>query len=248
MDAADVQAQEDEATAWERLAGFYAVLGNTERALAAARTAVERWTAIGDRSAKTKAGRRRLALAMLRCGDLLVETRQFGTAREWYEKAAKEVEAPAGDRLLEAVAKQVARQQEYLKAVEAVLVNPRAVMDAPADVRVPALRTAVNIELRAEHPTTAAAIAAQLVKFAKAPADLFTAARAFAGCAAAERGTEGAKDEYAADAVGQLKRAIAAGFRDTSALTAPEWDAVRKRAKEFAKVAEELEKLKGAGK
>ena len=111
-------------------------------------------------------------------------------------------------------------------------------------MRVAALRTVAVIELRADHPVTAAAAAAHLAKIAADPADVFAAARSFAGCAAAARGTEGAKDSYAADAVAQLRRAIATGFRDVDALTAPEWDAVRKRAKDFAKAQAELERLR----
>jgi serine/threonine protein kinase len=245
LDPANAQAREDEATATERLASFYAATGNTDRALVSARVAVDMWTVVGDGEERTKAGRRRLALAMLRCGDMSVEGREFRTASDWYAKAKKEVSAPAGDLLLDQVGKQVAEQQEYMKAVQAALVRPVDVMEAPASVRVPALRTAINIELRADHPTTAGAAATQLVKIATAPADIFAAARAFACCAAANRGTDDAKNDYATDAVVQLKRAITEGFRDAGALSGPEWDAVRKRAKDFAQVRDELEKMKG---
>jgi hypothetical protein len=134
-------------------------------------------------------------------------------------------------------------QQQYLDAVEAGLANPTGLSDYPEAVRIAALKTVANLELRADHPTNAAGAAIQLAKIAKTPADVFAVARAFAGCAAAARGTDDAKDAYAADAVAHLKRAIAEGFRDAEALTGPEWDAVRKRAKEFAKVQVELEKL-----
>lgn len=243
VDTANVQAKEDEAAAWERLAGFYAALGNTDRALASARTAVVIWTTLGDEAAKSKAGRRRIALARIRCGDINVEIRKFAEARDWYKKAAADAKEP-GDPLLEKVAKQVSEHQEYLDAVESVLANPANAKDVPERVRSAALKTAANLELRADHPTNAGAIATHLAKGAKNPDDAFAAAGVLAGCASATRGTEKAKDEYAADAVAQLKRAIEIGFRDADALAAPEWSAVRKRAKDFAKVQAELEKLK----
>jgi hypothetical protein len=102
------------------------------------------------------------------------------------------------------------------------------------------------LELRVDHPVTADAVATRLAKVATTPADKFAAAKVFAGCAASGRPGAGARDGYAADAVAQLKLAVAAGFRDAGALSAPEWDAVRERAPEFAKVRAELErKLKG---
>jgi tetratricopeptide (TPR) repeat protein len=244
VDAANVQAKEDEADAWERLASFYAALGTADRALAAARSAVDRWTAIGDGSAKTKAGRRRLALAMLRCGDINVEVRQFPAAAKWYAQAADEVAPFAADPLLGPVAKLVAEQQAYLSAVKAGLVNAADAADAPAAVRVRALRTVAAIEVRADHPTAAAAAAAQLARVATTAEDRFAAAAAYAGCAAAARGTEDAKADYAAKAVEHLKRAVDAGFRDANALAAPEWEAVRKRVKEFAAVRDGLETLR----
>src|SRR5699024_2291536 len=122
LDDANVQAQEDEAAAWERLAGFFAARGHTDRALAASRTAVEKWQAIAKGTdVKTKAGRRRLALAMLRCGDINIEAGSLGTARDWYKQAAEETEGAAGDPLLAPVAELVARQQLFLDAVEAGL-------------------------------------------------------------------------------------------------------------------------------
>lgn len=241
VDAADVQAKEDEATAWERLAGFYARLGNSDRAMEAARTAVDQWTAIAA-VAKTKADRRRLALAMLRCGDISAEVKQLKTARQWYAKAADQANVP-GDPLLGPVAKRAAEQLVYADAVEAGLKDPAAVLDAPAAARVPALRTVATIELRADHPTTAATAAALLAKESRAADDLFAAARTFAGCAAVTRLGKDTRTGYAADAVVALRRATAAGFRDPDALTAPEWDAVAPLAPDFAKAREELLKL-----
>ncbi len=241
VDAANLQAKEDEATAWERLAGFYARQNNSERALAAAKTAVEQWTAIAA-FAKTKSDRRRLALAMLRCGDISTEIRQLPTARDWYKRAAEQANAPA-DPLLGPVAKRAAEQQSYVDAVEAGLKNPNAVLDAPEAVRVPALRTVATIELRADHPTTAASAATLLAKEAKLADDLFAAARTFAGTTTAARLSKDVKDDYAAQAVAALERAIAAGFRDADSLTAPEWDAVRTHAPAFTKVRAGLLKL-----
>ncbi len=255
VDVQNVQAQEDEAAAWERLAGFYASVHNPDRALAAARTAVEKWAAIAKGvDAKTKAGRRRLALAMLRVGDLNTEVQQFGDARQWYEKAEQEAAAEASDPLLANVREQARDQQEYLKAVEAGLKHPKSVLTAPEKVRSPALQTVVKLALRTDDVTTAYVAALELVTLAakadKAtkPATTFAAAAALAGCAAARRGDEKTKQEYAEEALAQLELAIAAGFRNAEALADPDWDAVRTRAKSFAKVQKELEALRDAGK
>jgi hypothetical protein len=143
----------------------------------------------------------------------------------------------------------VAAQEEYLSAVEAGLQNPANVLKFPLGVRAAALRTVTALELRAEHPTTAATAAEYLAKVAATSAETFAAARAFAGCAAAPGITSATvKDQYAAEAVKHLKTAVAAGWRDTDALSAPEWDTVRKRAPEFAKVQAEVEKLRDGGK
>jgi hypothetical protein len=56
------------------------------------------------------------------------------------------------------------------------------------------------------------------------------------------------KDQHAAEAVKHLKAAVAAGWGDVEALSAPEWDVVRQRAPEFAKVQAEVEKLRDKGK
>ena len=97
---------QDEAAAWERLAVFYASLGHNARALTAARTAVDLWSSIFNGiDTKTKAGRQRLALAMLRCGDIYAEVRQLSVARDWYKKAAEEVKGDPKDPLLGPVAK-----------------------------------------------------------------------------------------------------------------------------------------------
>src|SRR5262249_15381440 len=173
VDNANVQAREDLAAAADRLASFYAALGQTDRALASARTAVTLWTTIGDGSEKTKAGRRRIALARLRCGDINVEVRKFNEAREWYKKAAEGVKTTnePSDPLLEQVAKRVSEQQEYLDAVESVLANPNNAKDMPERIRVAVLKTAANLELRADHPTNAGALGIQLSRIATAPAD-----------------------------------------------------------------------------
>jgi serine/threonine protein kinase len=243
IDAGNLQAKEDEAYAWERLASFYAARGYTDRALVSAKNAVELWAAIANITReKTKAGRQRLALAMLRYGDISADMLQLGDAREWYKKAAKEVEGESKDPLLGPVADLVKTQQEFLEAVEAVLKNPPTVMTFSEKVRVPALRTVAMIELRADHHVNADAIARQLAKIAKIPADKFAVARIYAVCAAIPRVNDDTRKYYATDAVKYLKLAIDADFRDFSALSTPEWDAVRQLVPEFAKVRRELEK------
>jgi serine/threonine protein kinase len=246
VDALNVQAKEDEAAAWERLAGFYAARGQTDMALAATRRVVELWTAIGQASAKTKAGSRRLALALIRCGDVSVESRQFRAARDWYAQAEQALGATAGDPLLEPVAKRVREQREYLEAVETLLGRPAGAEQVPARVRAAALRAVATLELRADHPTGAASAATYLAKYAASADDAFAAARALAGVAA--RTKEPVRTEYANDAVAQLRVAIAWGFRDADALAEPEWDTVRARAPDFPKARAELEKLRNGGK
>jgi serine/threonine protein kinase len=270
VDAANVQALEDEAAAWERLAGFYAAVGNPERGLAAARKAVELWGAIGDRSTKTRAGRARLARALLRCGDITVEQRQFRTAAEWYDRAGAEVGTPApDDPLLRAVAKQVDEQREYLAAVQNGLANPMAVRTAPEAVRAPALRTIMNLELRAGHTTTAGAAAEELGRIAKTAADTFAVARTFAACAAAARNPR-TKKEYADDAFRLVRDALVAesgaawagapargllnAFADVraikaraaDALTGPDWEPLRKESPAFEQLQQELQKWREA--
>jgi hypothetical protein len=245
-----VQAKEDEAAAWERLAGFYAARGQTARALAASRTAVERWQAIAKGTGvKTKAGRRRLALAMLRAGDINIEAGQLNTARDWYRQAAEETDGAGADPLLAPVAELIARQRLFLDAVEAGLKNPVDVLKFPEGVRAAALRTVGVLELRADHPVNAWAAARQLAKIAANAGDKFAAAGILAGCAAANRGTDTAKAGYAADAVKQLRLAVADGFKDAEALAEPEWETVCKLAPaDFAKAQAELEKKAQEGK
>src|SRR5262249_32010123 len=138
----------------------------------------------------------------------------------------------------------------FVDAVEIGLVNPAAVLQAAKEVRVPALRTVAMLELRAEHPITADAVARQLAKIAEKPADKFAVASIFAGCSAVPRLDDPARKAYAIDAVKALKLAVDADFQDISALNAPEWDVVRQNApEEFVKVRRELEKkLKVEGK
>src|SRR5205823_5789039 len=96
--------------------------------------------------------------------------------------------------------------------------------------------------------TTAYVAALQLKKVATDGPEKYAVARVLAGCAAARPGTEKVKQEYADEAVAQLKDAIASKFRNAGALNDPEWDAVKTRAKEFAAVQAELEKLGADGK
>jgi serine/threonine protein kinase len=241
-DAGNVQAREDEATAWERLAGFFSARGNTPRALEAARKAVDLWTAVAQ-TARTKSDRVRLARAMIKCGDITAEVREFDEARDWYKKAAKEAEGAANDPLLAPVLKRAAEQQQYASAVEAGLTNAEAVLKFPEAVHVPALRLVTTLEVRADRATAASIAAAELAKRSTLAGDQFAAARALASCAASLRPTPGAKAVYAADAVKQLRVAIVAGFKEPDALTGPEWDAVRKLAPtEFDTAAKELAK------
>ncbi len=247
VDAGDAQAKEDEAAAWERLATFYAALGNTDRALESARTAVGLWKKIDTGTdVRTKAGRRRLALALLRHGDIDTEMRKWDDARASYQGAANEAGTDASDPLLGPVAKRAAQQQVYADAVAVGLTNPAAVLTLDAGVRVTALRTVATLELRADRPANAGGAAGQLATIATTAADKYEVARVFAGCAASARGDDRARNADAADAVKHLKLAVAAGFRDAEALTAPEWDAVGTRAPEFAQVRAGLEKLSGS--
>jgi serine/threonine protein kinase len=245
VDQNNTQAKEDEAAAWERLASFYAATRHPTRARAAATIAVQKWTAIADGvDVKTKAGRQRLALAMLRCGDVHTEVRQFRDAAKWYEKAAAEAKSEPNDLLLAPVAKQVRERMEYMRAVESGLTNVRSVLTYAPEVQVPALKTIGALGLQTGDPTTSYVAALQLAKIAKTPADKFAAARVLAGCAGSRAAGDKVKGEYAQEAVAQLKVAIAAGFRDADALAEPEWDAVRLRAKAaLAAVQKELEKL-----
>ena len=241
-DAGNVQALEDEATAWERLATFHAARGTAERALEAARKSVELWTLVA-KTARTKSDRLRLARAMIKCGDITAEVREFDEARDWYKKAAQEADGGAADPLLAPVLKRAAEQQQYANAVEAGLKNPRAVLEFPDAVRVAALRLVTTLEVRANRHTSAAVAAVLLAENSKAADDQFAAARALASCAASLRPSPGAKAGYAADAVKHLRAALAAGFGEPDALSGPEWDAVRKLAgAEFDAVAKELAK------
>src|SRR5579883_1162576 len=248
LDAGNMQAKEDEAIAYERLATFYTVLGHTKRALAAGKAAVELWTSI-YKDKETRAGRRRLALAMLRCGNIHVELRQLEDARKLYKQAAEQIEGFGSDPLLKPVAKLAVDGQLYVDAVEAGLRNPTEVMTFPKDVQAAALRTVATIELNDKRPTVASAVAARLVKVARTPADKFAIARIYAGCASAKRLPQKTREEYAADAVKYLKLAIDADFRDIELLDLPDWDAVSELAPEFAKVQAALvKKLRGAEK
>jgi hypothetical protein len=245
LDSGNSQAKADEALAWERLAGCYASHGLTDRARAAAKKALALWVGLGDAAGgKTKAGRRRLALAMLRCGDIDVEARQLADARAWYKKAQAEVESLVTDAAYGPVAARVADQLLYLDAVEAGVGNPTAVLDFPGRVRVPALRAVVELELRAGHPVNASAAADQLAKLAATADELFVAARTFALCLAVCRGDKEEKESRAADVVARLEKAIDLGFRDPALLTGPEWDAVARHSPEFARLVEKLEKLR----
>ena len=241
VDAGNVQAKEEEAAAWERLAGFHASLGSSDQALVSARRAVESWAALGQcADARTKAGQRRLALAMIRCGDINADVRQLTAASDWYTKALKEVEAMKADPLLGPVNDLANEKLTFLDAVKTGLSNPRNLRAQQyAAVRVAALRTVAALEVRADRVVNAALAADELAKVATTAADLFAAARTFAGCTAANRGTDSAKDDYAKSA-SELKRAVAAGFRDAAALTTPEWDAVRTRAAELDAVQKDL--------
>jgi tetratricopeptide (TPR) repeat protein len=244
LDATNIQALEDEAAAWERLAVFYSTHAPA-RAQTAAQAALERWEAITKGvDAKTKAGQRRIALALLRCGDIYTEIGDFPKATEWYDKAAREAKSDSTDLLLAPVAKLVADQQAYLKAVKAGVSNVRDVAAFPPHVQRAALQTIARLALRSEDMTTAYVAALKLKGVAETGADKFAVARALAGCAAARPGTEKVKREYAEEAVAQLKDAIASKFRNAGALADPEWDAVGKRAKEkFEAVRAELAEL-----
>lgn len=249
LDKGNVQAKEDEAIAYERLATFYAVLGHTRRALDAADDAVKLWRSIAKNGGDTKAARRRLALAMLRCGNIHAELRQLKEARTLYKQAADETEGFASDPLLGPVGKLVADQQVYVNAIEAGLRNPTEVLTFPKSVQAEALRTVAMIELRDKRPTVASAVATQLVKVAKTSADKFALARIYAGCAASKHLIKHTREEYAADAVKYLQLAIDADFRDIELLDLPDWDDVRELAPEFAKVhAALVKKVRGEGK
>ncbi len=250
VDRENVQAKEEEAAAWERLAGFHATAGNNDQALSSARNAVALWTALNNRDdARTKAGQRRLALAMVRCGDINADIRQLTAASDWYTKALKEVEAMKVDPLLGPVNDIANEKLIFLAAVRAGLSNPRNLADKSYDkVRIAALRTVATLEVRADHAVDAASAADELAKVATTADDLFAVARTFAGCATATRGTDEAKNSYAKSAVDALKKAIASGFRDEPALTGPAWDAVRNRAPALNEVQTELAKLRAAEK
>jgi serine/threonine protein kinase len=247
VDDKNTQALEDEAAAWERLAGFYAAVGNTDRAQQAAKTAVDKWEAIGKGvDAKTRAGRRRLALAMLRCGDISVEVRNYGRAQQWYKDAAREAASAPDDKLLGPVAKLAAEKLEYAKAVEAGRANLGALDAFAVPVRVQALQTLAKMALRGDDATTAYVCARRLAGVASGPQETYAAAALLAGCAATRSGGEAVKKEYAAEAVAQLKVAIAAGFRNADALSEPDWEGVRKYTKDLEKVQKELEKQRDA--
>lgn len=254
VDGKNTQAFEDEAAAWERLAGFYAAIGNTDHALKASQTAVDKWEAIAKGvDAKTKAGRRRLALAMLRCGDISTEVQDFRAAQRWYTDAKKEASEVPNDRLLAPLAKEAAERLEYAKAVEAVMTGPKgaaavAVIGAYAvPVQLAALQTVGRLALRDGDPITAYVCATRLAKVAadaKAAPEAFAAAQLLAGCAAARSGTDAIKKEYAEEAVEQLRAAVKLGFRNADALSEPEWDAVRKFTKTLPDLQKEIERLR----
>ena len=244
-DPGNTQAKEDEAAAWERLAAFHVARGDTARALDAARAAVGLWRKIdAGTDARTKAGRRRLALALLRHGDINTEMQKWDDARASYQGAAAEAGTDAADLLLGPVAKLAARQQVYADAVRAGLKNPAAIQDLDKGVQAAALRTIATLELRANHPVEAGAAADQLAAIATTAADAFAAARVYADCAAAPRGDDRGRDAYAGAAVKQLRQAVAAGFRDADALATPEWEAVGTRNPDLARVQAELEKIR----
>jgi serine/threonine protein kinase len=253
-DAENAQAKEDEAAAWERLAALYAAVSNRRKALAAAGAAAERWKEVAARTAgaKTKYGRRRLALALVRCGDLSAELEQFADASTLYDQAAAETQGFESDKFLKEVADKVAEQRKYAAAVSAGLKNPvsvRTLPDCPDRVRVAALRTVAVIELRAERPENAGEAASRLADLATEKDDIFAAANAFAGAAASPKVKESAVPGHATAAVRELRRAIAQGFHDADALATPEWEVVRAHLpKEFDAARAELEKAKAAGK
>ncbi|MCI0702621.1 MAG: protein kinase [Planctomycetia bacterium] len=245
LDVGNAQAKEDEARAWERLASCYATHGQRTHALSAATKALRLWTELGDAAGvKTKAGRQRLALAMLRIGDISTDMEKFANARAWYKKAQAEVAGLATDTLCGPVAKLIADQMTYLDAVEAGMKNPAAVKKFPAHVQVAALRTVVELELRADRPVNADGAAGELAKVAKSADELFIAARCFASCVTSSRATDVAKNTSAKLAVETLQKAIKEGFRNPDALSGPEWDAVSARVPEFATIRAELEKLR----
>ncbi|AMV30454.1 Serine/threonine-protein kinase PknD [Gemmata sp. SH-PL17] len=250
LDEKNFQAKEEEATAWERLAGFYATLGNGPQALASARSAITLWLALkGNADTRTKAGQRRLALALIRCGDINAEIRQLSTAKDWYEQALSEVQRMKDDPLLGPVAQLANEKLVFLEAVKVGLSNPQNLADKKYDAtRIMALRMVATLEVRADHPPEAANVAYELERYAKAPEDLFAVAHTFAGCAAASRGTDSAKTSDAKKAVTALRKAIDAGFRDADALTTPEWEAVNRRDPDFAKVREALIQQRSATK
>ena len=242
LDKENVQAKEEEASAWERLAGFYATLGNSTQALASARHAIALWVALKNNAdSRTKAGQRRLALALIRCGDINTEVRQLSAAKDWYEQARDEVKRMKDDPLLGPVVELANEKLVFLEAVKVGLSNPKNLADKKYDAtRVAALRMVASLEIRADHPPEAANVAYELERVAKTPEDLFAVAHTFAGCAAATRGTDSAKISDAKKAVAALRKAIDAGFRDADALTTPEWDAVNRRDPDFSKVRTEL--------
>jgi hypothetical protein len=181
---------------------------------------------------------------MLRVGDINTEIGDFLKAAEWYDKAAREAKAEPNDLLLAPVAKLVADQQAYLKAVEAGMSDVQKVAAYPEHVQRAALQTIARLGLRADDTTTAYVAAVRLKKLAETGPDKFALARVLAGCAAARPGNAKVKGEYADEAVTHLKAAIAAGFRNAGALSDPEWDAVKERAKEKFEAAQaELAKL-----
>ena len=251
-DKTNVQAKEEEATACERLARFHASTGNGEAALANARRAVAVWEEIGAAiGPDTPAGARRLALARVQCGDICADVyRLFPRAAEFYKQALEALDALGdrkADRLIAPVYALAVEKLLFIEAVKAGLKNTQNLADRRFDaVRLDALRTVARLELQVNHFVNAATAAEELTKGATAPDDLFAAARVFAGCTA--RGAEPAKGTSAKSAVGALKRAVDADFRDADALTAPEWEVVGRHDPEFPKVVDKLKGLIAAGK
>ncbi|MDY3562527.1 protein kinase [Gemmata sp. JC673] len=249
LDPGNKQAKEEQAEAWERLAGFYTSVGNSDRALAAARSALKLWDEVWDKPAeRTKAGRLRLALARVRVGDLYTEVRQFDQADRSYADALKDVDQMKGDPLLGPVVDLANDKLLFLAAVRSGINNPRNLKQKQFDgVRNEALRVIAKIELRAGRAADAASVADLLAEDAKSAEDWFAVAATYAGCTAlTDSGTESARNFSAKCAVSSLRAAVRAGFRNADALTTPEWDAVRARApKEFAEAHAELMKLRG---
>ncbi|MBY0461449.1 MAG: hypothetical protein K2V38_29380, partial [Gemmataceae bacterium] len=164
-------------------------------------------------------------------------------AAEFYQRAKDELEADKADPLLGPAFAQAGDKLVFLDAIQVGLRNPLDLADKRfAAVRADALRAVALMEARADRPVEAAFAADEFLKLARAPDDLFAAARVYAKCTTTARGTAAARDDYARSAVDALRRAVAAGFRDADAVSGADWEAVKTRAPEVDKVVGEMAK------